>query len=142
LGWVVPDLLAAVAAAPTLYADVVAQSVVPLWSAGRVTLAGDAAGCVSLLAGQGASLAMAEAYALAAALAEAATVPDALVRYEARVRPTVDRTQAGGRRLARWFVPATRGGVAARDLLTRLSLHPLLTPLARRQVGGGRAAPL
>jgi hypothetical protein len=42
--------------------------------------------------------------------------------------------------MARWFVPGSAAGIAARDLLTRLSMHPLLTPLARRQAGGGRAA--
>ncbi|HEX5506316.1 MAG TPA: hypothetical protein VFW96_27110, partial [Thermomicrobiales bacterium] len=68
-------------------------------------------------------------------------VAGALARYEARVRPAVARDQATGRGAARWFVPDSPRGIAARDLLTRLSMLPLAAPLARRALGG-RAAPL
>ncbi|HEX5502737.1 MAG TPA: FAD-dependent oxidoreductase, partial [Thermomicrobiales bacterium] len=71
LGWVAPGVLATALTAPDLYYDTVAQVELPTWSRGRVTLVGDAAGCVSLLAGQGASLALAGAYALAQELGRA-----------------------------------------------------------------------
>jgi 2-polyprenyl-6-methoxyphenol hydroxylase-like FAD-dependent oxidoreductase len=90
LDWVVPGLLGQLDRVKSLYFDAVAQIELPSWSAGRVSLVGDACGCVSLLAGQGASLAMAEAEVLAAELDRAESDPrDALARYEARLEPAV-----------------------------------------------------
>jgi 2-polyprenyl-6-methoxyphenol hydroxylase-like FAD-dependent oxidoreductase len=118
LGWVVPALLEA-ARATDPYFDAVEQIALPCWSRGRVTLVGDACGCVSLLAGQGASLAVAGAAILAEELsAGEATPAAALARYEARLRPAVVERQRAGRRMARWFVPGSAAGIAARDLLT------------------------
>ncbi len=68
LDWIVPDLLDQLARATDVYFDSVAQITVDRWSCGRVVLVGDAAWCVSLLAGQGASLALAGAQRLARAL--------------------------------------------------------------------------
>ena len=56
LAWVVPDALALCPPSREIYYDQVAQIEAPHWSTGRVTLVGDAAHAVSLLAGQGASL--------------------------------------------------------------------------------------
>ena len=64
LGGTVPEILARIDAA-ALYFDEVSQIEMPAWSRGRVTLVGDSCQCVSLLAGQGASLAIAGAYILA-----------------------------------------------------------------------------
>ena len=54
-----------------LYFDRVSQIRMGSWSRGRVALVGDAAFCVSLLAGQGSALAMISAYVLAGELASA-----------------------------------------------------------------------
>ena len=54
-----------------LYFDRVSQIKMPAWSRGRVALVGDAAFCVSLMAGQGSALSMAAAYVLAGELAKA-----------------------------------------------------------------------
>ena len=43
----------------------------PKWSRGRIALLGDAAYCVSLMAGQGSALAMVGAYVLAGEMAKA-----------------------------------------------------------------------
>jgi 2-polyprenyl-6-methoxyphenol hydroxylase-like FAD-dependent oxidoreductase len=61
LGWIVPRALAACPASEQVYYDQVAQVVMPSWSRARVALVGDAAYPVSLLAGQGAALAIAGA---------------------------------------------------------------------------------
>jgi 2-polyprenyl-6-methoxyphenol hydroxylase-like FAD-dependent oxidoreductase len=54
----------------------------PRWSAGRVTLVGDACYAVSLLAGQGASRSMAGAFVLANRLHDAPSIAGArLVRH-------------------------------------------------------------
>ena len=59
-GWIeTPEILARLEAATDLYFDAVSQIRMPCWSKGRVALVGDAAHCPSLLAGEGASFAMA-----------------------------------------------------------------------------------
>src|SRR5699024_5679685 len=64
-----PQVDRALSHAPeTFYDDLVAQAVAPRWSRGRLVLAGDAAHAPSLLAGQGTSVAIAGAEALARSL--------------------------------------------------------------------------
>lgn len=107
----------------------------PTWSLGRVVLVGDACQCVSLLAGQGASLAMAGAYVLAERLAKAGSdVPGALARYERRIRPSIVKKQAAGRRLARWFVPENDVQLTIRDVVTRMATWPIAWRLLRRML--------
>lgn len=92
----------------SFYDDLVAQSSAPRWNRGRVVLAGDAAHAVSLLAGQGTSLAIAGAEVLARSLRAAGPhVGAGLAEYERRWRPVVERTQRSGRRSASVFIPAT-----------------------------------
>jgi 2-polyprenyl-6-methoxyphenol hydroxylase-like FAD-dependent oxidoreductase len=138
-GWLVPRLLAAAERASSIYLDGVEQIEVPRWWAGRVVLVGDACGCVSLLAGQGASMAMAGAAALAAELSSGGELEAALARYQARVRPAVERRQRAGRRIARWFVPASGFAIAVRDLSMRLSMLPIASGLLRRQLASESA---
>src|SRR6267378_944134 len=73
-----------VRAADDLYFDTVSRIQVPTWSRGRIGLVGDAASCVSLV-GDGSSLAMAGAFALADSLN--GDIPAGLRTYEARHRP-------------------------------------------------------
>ena len=118
--WQVPELLQRVRAADDLYFDSVCRVRVRPWWRGRVALVGDAASCVSLF-GDGTSLAMAGAFTLAEALA--ANAGDhrlAFRRYEARHRTLVDPRQRNIAREASLLFPATRGGILARNLATRL----------------------
>lgn len=134
LGWIVPTLLRRSAETTDLYYDAVSQVVLPEWSRGRVVLVGDACACVSLLAGQGAPMAMAGAALLADELpTEGTEVGPALARYEARLRPEVERCQEAGRRVADWFVPATPTRLAIRDAFSRMMLWPGVSTLMRRQ---------
>jgi 2-polyprenyl-6-methoxyphenol hydroxylase-like FAD-dependent oxidoreductase len=64
-GWECPQILAAMESCNDVYFDRVSQIQMDKWSQGRVGLIGDAAFCPSLLAGQGAALAMVAAYVLA-----------------------------------------------------------------------------
>lgn len=97
-GWECPQLLAAVdelADPDDLYFDVVSQVRMPHWSHGRVLLVGDAAGCISLLGGEGTGLAITEAYVLAGELHRAAgDHRRAFDAYQARLRPFIDAKQA------------------------------------------------
>jgi 2-polyprenyl-6-methoxyphenol hydroxylase-like FAD-dependent oxidoreductase len=119
-GWRVPELLKRAQAADDLYFDSVSQVRVSPWWHGRVALLGDAASCVSLF-GDGSSLAMAGAFTLAAELA--ASPGDhrlAFRRYEASHRTLVDPKQRNIARAASLLIPATRRGILARNLATRL----------------------
>ena len=69
IGWKVPEILEAVRACGDLYFDSVSRVELADWARGRVALLGDASSCVSLF-GDGSTLAIAGAYALATALAE------------------------------------------------------------------------
>ncbi|UQU62613.1 FAD-dependent monooxygenase [Couchioplanes caeruleus] len=115
-----------------MYYDHVAQVEMPSWSRGRVVLLGDAAYAVSLLAGQGASLAVAGAYVLAGNLARSPSVEAGLAGYERVLRPVVLDKQATGRKSRRWFLPATR----TQRWLRRASLALAGLPVADRLVAG------
>lgn len=130
-GWECPAILEALDDTEEIYLDRVSQIVMPAWSKGRVALIGDAAACVSLLAGEGSSLAMTAAYTLAAELRQGDPLL-ALRRYEERLRPLVARKQAGARRFAGWFAPRTALGLWLRDRVTGLLS---IGPLARLLVG-------
>ncbi|MFD7657135.1 FAD-dependent monooxygenase [Actinosynnema sp. NPDC059797] len=115
LGWVVPRALARCPA--EIYYDQVAQVELPRWSSGRVVLAGDACGAVSLLAGQGASLGIGGAWVLASHLDDPAA-------YERAWRPVVEDRQRVARSGARWFLPDSPLRLRARRVAMRLSHLP------------------
>jgi 2-polyprenyl-6-methoxyphenol hydroxylase-like FAD-dependent oxidoreductase len=117
--WEWPAIRRALDACEDLYFDRVSQIVTPSWSQGRVALLGDAACAVSLVAGEGAGIGMAAAYVLAAELADCDGDPaPAFARYEARMRPFVERKQASARSFATSFTPRTALGVWLRNAAT------------------------
>ncbi|WP_329533154.1 FAD-dependent monooxygenase [Streptomyces sp. NBC_01450] len=124
LGWLAPRALAGCPSSPGLYYDQVAQTDLPSWSRGRVVLIGDACHAVSLLAAQGASLAIGGAYVLADQLAGSRSIEGALAGYERLWRPVVTRRQRAARRTARWFVPASPRQLRLRRLALRLADQP------------------
>lgn len=130
LGWLVPRALAKCPPSERIYYDQVAQADVPAWSRGRIVLVGDACQAVSLLAGQGASLAIAGAYVLTDQLACARRVEDALTGYERLWRPVIDQRQRVARRAARWFVPGSPRQLRIRRTALRLAGLPGTSRLA------------
>jgi 2-polyprenyl-6-methoxyphenol hydroxylase-like FAD-dependent oxidoreductase len=103
-----------------LWLDSVSQVRMDRWANGRIALVGDAASCVSLF-GDGSTLAMAGAYTLAEEVTAARTDPrPAFARYEARHHMLVDPRQGAIAIAAALMVPATRTGIAARNLASRL----------------------
>lgn len=132
LGWVVPDVLARCPSADEVYYDQVAQVVMPYWHRGRVVLVGDACYAVSLLAGQGASLAVAGAFVLADQLDRSPTVGSALAGYERLWRPVVEEKQQVARGAVRWFLPHGRVGLWVRRGMLALSRVPVVD----RMIGG------
>ena len=95
-GWECAKILGELDRARDLYFDRVSQIKIDSWLRGRVALIGDAAFCVSLLAGQGAALAMISAYILAGELAKARGRHDeAFYGYERLLRPFLAGKQKG-----------------------------------------------
>ena len=132
-GWECPEILRELDGASEVYFDRVSQIVMDHWSKGRVALIGDAAAAVSLLAGEGAGLAMVEAYILAGELSRAgADYQQAFCRYERRLRPIVEERQRSARAFAKMFAPKTALGVWTRNQGSKL-LN--IRPLADRMVG-------
>jgi 2-polyprenyl-6-methoxyphenol hydroxylase-like FAD-dependent oxidoreductase len=131
-GWRIAEVLDQLHRSDSVYFDEVALVRVPQWSKGRVVLLGDAGYAVSLIAGKGATLAMAGAVFLADQLAEAKDIDAALTRYEARIRPSAERAQRTARRNIALFTPKNRFQLVARQLALRLASSPLFARIAKR----------
>lgn len=94
LGWEAPRLLDRMQTATDFYFGPMAQVRMDRWSSGRVVLLGDAGYCSSPKSGQGTSLALVGAYVLAQELSGSENHAAAFDRYEARMRPFVEKNQA------------------------------------------------
>ena len=125
IGWESVAILSALEQADDLYVDSISQIRMDTWARGRVALIGDAAACPSLIAGEGAGFALAEAYVLAGELhRHGDDTGAALVRYQARLHAVVARKQKHAESLAASFVPRTALGVRLRDYATLLMRLP------------------
>ncbi|MCV7195937.1 FAD-binding domain [Mycobacterium angelicum] len=131
-GWEARDILAALDDVDDLYFDVVSQIQMDRWSRGRVLLIGDAAGCISLLGGEGTGLAITEAYVLAGELVRAgADYRRGFDAYETRLRPFVEAKQAGAVRFISFFATRTRFGLWLRNVAMRaMNFRPLASLLS------------
>ena len=124
-GWECPQILDALDAAGDLYFDRVSQIRMDprqgLWTRGRVTLIGDAAFCVSLLAGQGAALAMVAAYVLAGELHRArGDYAKSFARYQDLFAPFALRKQETALRFAGAFAPRSKTALLLRNQIFKL----------------------
>ena len=123
-----------------LYYDQVAQIEMGGWTRGPVTLVGDACQAVSLMAGQGASMAAGGAYVLADELCHGGPAETAAHRYEQRIRPFIRDKQKAGRRTARWLVPTSQWRITARALAFSAARLPGMTTLMRPALAATRAS--
>ena len=129
--WECPRILDELDHAQDLYFDRVSQIKMKSWSKGRVALVGDAAFCVSFMAGQGSALAMTAAYVLAGELAKAGGLHcEAFRTYEGLLRPYIDTKQKGAERFAGAFAPKTRWGLFLRNQVIKACSIPGLARLA------------
>ena len=133
-GWECPKILDALDAAHVLYFDRVSQVWMGdepgSWTRGRVTLVGDAAFCVSLLAGQGSALAMVAAYILAGELHVAGRdYATAFARYQERFAAFVRKKQKGALRLAGTFAPKSKFSMFLRNQIMNVLKVPLVAEI-------------
>ncbi|WP_433392061.1 FAD-dependent oxidoreductase [Micromonospora sp. KLBMP9576] len=135
LGGGVPDAIRHLGEDPAgAYFDAVSQVVMPRWSSGRVVLLGDAAWCVTLFAGHGATLALAGADQLGAALRRHDDVQVALTEWEAALRPEATRRQALARRGMLQYAPPSQFHVWMSDLTIRAMTLPGVRGLVQRGI--------
>ncbi|MBW0102543.1 FAD-dependent monooxygenase [Pseudonocardia sp. KRD291] len=119
---VVRHVLDSLDEAPDHLFDSVHQVRMPRWSTGRVVLVGDAAWCMNLYSGMGATSSLRGGAALGVALQEH---PDdlaaALNAWEAGLRPFVTGHQRSARLKQQMFVPSSRRAEALRSVLLGLA---------------------
>jgi 2-polyprenyl-6-methoxyphenol hydroxylase-like FAD-dependent oxidoreductase len=134
-GWECPQILEALDSVHELYFDRVSQIIMGpaenSWSNGRVALVGDAAFCVSLLAGQGSALAMAAAYILAGELHRAAgDYRTAFAQYQRQFEPFTRRKQHSALKLAGAFAPKSSVSLFLRNAIMNLLRIPWIAHFA------------
>jgi 2-polyprenyl-6-methoxyphenol hydroxylase-like FAD-dependent oxidoreductase len=130
-GWEVARILDGFESSDDLYVDWLRQVDCPTWHRGRVCLLGDAAWCVTPIAGGGTSLALTGAYVLAASRDFA--------QYEQWMRPLVDAARKLPPGVPRIAAPRSRAGVQALRWGTKLAARPLVRSLATRLTAGPKA---
>jgi 2-polyprenyl-6-methoxyphenol hydroxylase-like FAD-dependent oxidoreductase len=127
VGWECPRILEAIKDASDIYFDRVSQIRMDRWTKKRTALIGDAAACVSLLAGEGTGLAMAEAYVLAGELHGCGGDHiAAFARYQERMMPFLKRKQESAVKFASSFAPKSAFGITFRNHVTRLLRIPFI----------------
>ncbi len=134
-GWECPRILNALESSGDFYFDRVSQIHMNpqqgLWTRGRVTLLGDAASCVSLLAGQGSALAMIAAYILAGELHRCnGDYATAFQRYQDRFGPFVLKKQKTALRFAGSFAPKSSFSLFLRNQIFNLMSNRWIANLA------------
>jgi 2-polyprenyl-6-methoxyphenol hydroxylase-like FAD-dependent oxidoreductase len=130
-GWEAARILDGFETSDDLYVDWLRQVDCPTWHRGRVCLLGDAAWCVTPIAGGGASLALTGAYVLAAS--------GSFAEYEKWMRPLVDATRKLPPGVPRIAAPRSRAGVQALRWGTRVAARPLVQSLTARLTAGPKA---
>jgi len=125
VGWEGPRILVAMENAKDVYFDRVSQIRMDRWTKGHTALIGDAGACVSLMAGEGTGLAMAEAYVLAGELRECrGDHIAAFARYQDRMMPFLKSKQESAAKFASSFAPKSAFGITFRNFVTRLFRIP------------------
>jgi 2-polyprenyl-6-methoxyphenol hydroxylase-like FAD-dependent oxidoreductase len=127
LGWEVPEILERMGAVNDIYFDTVSQIRLDTWSRGRVGLVGDAAACVSFLAGEGTGLALIESYVLAGELQRArGDWALAFEAYSSRLRGFLRAKQDAALRFRGFFAPKTGLGLSVRNTLVNAFSIPFV----------------
>jgi 2-polyprenyl-6-methoxyphenol hydroxylase-like FAD-dependent oxidoreductase len=129
--WECAEILTRLDEVGDLYFDRVSQIRADRWSSGRVALVGDAAFCVSLMAGQGSALAMTAAFVLAGELNKAGgDHREAFQCYEALLRRFIATKQKAAKRFSAAFAPSTQWGIVLRNQVINACAIPAVARFA------------
>ena len=126
-GWIAEKILDDFPNTEPIFFDSATQIVMPSWSKGRIALLGDACACLTLLAGQGSHMAMAEAYVLAQELERHGDdYHSAFAAYERILKPATVKKQRDAVRISRFLVPSRRSFAPLRRLFQKVFFSNLL----------------
>lgn len=133
----VPAIIDEAAKKEKLFFDEVTQiRIHDNWYKNRVVLIGDAAFCITLLSGQGSSMAMTAAYVLSEQIKKFSDdATQAFEHYERELRPMVEKMQKKAVKNAATYVPSTRFNLWIRNLLAPLVFKKIFSPLLIKQLG-------
>lgn len=130
---VIPVALDKITNDTNIYMDTTTQIVMPKWYSKRVALVGDSAYCLTLVSGQGASMAMGGAFVLAQEINKCNTIEQALQNYDKRLREFTEDLQNKTRKFASNFVPSSDFGLWVMDKAMSLINIPFVKSLASSQ---------
>ncbi|GGS91495.1 FAD-dependent oxidoreductase [Planobispora rosea] len=137
-GALLEHLLAKYEGATEVLFDSVNQVKMPRWHRGRIVLVGDAAWCLSLYSGMGASSGIAGGELLGTMLdRHPGNMAEALRKWEARMRPFVLQEQKGALELRTLFTPHDRKEHLHRSIWLRLIHTPMIGSLMGRIIEDG-----
>lgn len=133
----IPTILDTAAGLSKMYFDEVSQiRMQSNWHRGRTVLVGDAAYCITLLSGQGASMAMTGAYVLAQELIAAnGNYSTAFPTFEKKLRPLIESMQKKAIKNAGSYLPASNFSLWLRNLLAPILFSKPFVPFVIRQLG-------
>jgi 2-polyprenyl-6-methoxyphenol hydroxylase-like FAD-dependent oxidoreductase len=114
--WRTNEVIDTLPHADDFYFDTVSQVRMDCWSSGRVALVGDAAYAPAFLSGQGTSIAIAGAYALASELVQHDRPEPAFAAYERRLRDYVAKNQNLALRTDSTVISRTGGQLLRRNI--------------------------
>lgn len=135
-GWITGQMLAYANETTDIFADSVTQIRMKGWSRGRIVLTGDACDCLTLISGQGASMAMGSSYILAQELQRNENYSDAFAYYENRMRPQVELRQEKAKALAKTFVPDSATALVWQRLLMQVLMRDQFASFLEQQLIG------
>jgi 2-polyprenyl-6-methoxyphenol hydroxylase-like FAD-dependent oxidoreductase len=124
--WINQDVIQNIPNESIGFFDILKQIEMENWTKKRVCLVGDACACLSPFAGQGASMAMLEAFVLSNMLKNSSTVEKGLERYESILKSDLASRQVQARRLANRFVSSSVQEMTWYRWITRMEFSSLL----------------
>ncbi len=134
VGWEIPEILRRLDETKDFYYDRVSQIFLDNWSQDRIAVIGDAAGCISLLGGEGTGLAITEAYVLAGELYKAqGDYTKAFANYQNLMKPFIVEKQKAARKFLFFFAPKGDKELFFRKMIFKALNIPLIAPLLLKQ---------
>lgn len=123
--WILEEVLKRTANEKMTFFDNLEQISMPHWSRGRISLVGDACGCLTLLAGQGAAMAMLESYTLASELQKNSAFEIGFKNYESLMKLEIAKRQVQAEKFAGNFFQSSVVRMKMFRLLMQTAFNPL-----------------